>query len=118
MAIKRAKTDAVCAVPLVSELFVPDEDDEEDDDAPAPKAKAQPKQQAQKPQPQTPAVPVSVKRAVELAEKLVMNHDIDPESLATKFLPEGVANFDSLTEQQAAAIVPKLAEFLNAQGGK
>lgn len=62
-------------------------------------------------------VSTKVKKAVELAEKLVMNHGFDPEELATRHLPEGVANFDSLTESQAAAIVPKLSEFLNAQVG-
>jgi hypothetical protein len=115
MAVKRAKVAAVRQLPLVSELFVADD---VDSDEPAPKAKSQPKQQSQKPAAQSPAVPTSVKKAVELAEKLVMNHDFDPEAMALKFLPEGVANFDLLTEQQAAAIVPKLVEFLNAQVSK
>jgi hypothetical protein len=117
MAVKRAKVAAVRQLPLVSELFVAD--DGETTDEPAPKAKSQPKQQSQKPAAQAPAVPTSVKKAVELAEKLVMNHDFDPEELATRHLPEGVANFDSLTESQAGAIVPKLVELLNSQvGGK
>jgi hypothetical protein len=118
MAVKRAKVAAVRQLPMVSELFVADDGEDE----PAPKKAEQKKngQAARVPQQQTqaPAVPSSVKKAVELAEKLVLNHDIDPEVLATRFLPEGVANFDSLNESQAGAIVPKLAEFLNAQGGK
>jgi len=56
-----------------------------------------------------------VKAAVDLAYKLQKEHNVDAETLAMQFLPEGVAKFSSLTEEQAAGIVPGLAELLNSK---
>lgn len=61
----------------------------------------------------------SVKTAVDLATKLQKDHSVDFESLAMQFLPEGVAKFSELTDEQAAEAVPGLVDLLNAklQGG-
>jgi hypothetical protein len=120
---KRRVTLSICGLGMLDETevetipdvqYVPTPDFEHSGDVKILEVAPEP-EPVQKPSDQ---VPTKVKKAVELAEKLVLNHDIDPEVLATRFLPEGVANFDSLNESQAGAIVPKLAEFLNAQGGK
>lgn len=116
MAVKRAKVAAVRQLPLVSELFVAEP--EEDDDPTPPKANAaaastKPNQSASAPQAQAPES--FVKKAVELARKLVIDHKIEAESLAMQFLPEGVGRFEDLTEDQAKAAVPGLAEILTAK---
>jgi hypothetical protein len=114
MAVKRAKVGAVSDVPLVSEIFAPEGDD---DDTPAPQQQRQ-NGSAGKPtpqQPSAPAVPASIKRAVELSTKLVVDHKVEIEALAMQFLPEGVANFSDLTEEQAASVIPGLVDLLNSK---
>ena len=56
-----------------------------------------------------------VKTAVDLATKLQKDWGVDFESLSMQFLPEGVAKFSALTEEQAAEVVPGLAELLNTK---
>jgi hypothetical protein len=124
MSLKRAKVGGICQVPLVSELFVPDDDgdaDDETDRQPQQRPAANNTQQRRTPQPaattapEKPSVPQSVGKAMALAKKLVDDHSVDPEELAVQFLPEGVARFDDLNELQAATIVPALAELLTAK---
>jgi hypothetical protein len=119
---KRRVTLSICGLGMLDETevetipdvqYVPTPDFEHSeevriiDDEPTPKQIEQPKS--------ANVSQSKVKKAVELAEKLVMNHDFDPEALALRFLPEGVPNFDSLSEDQAGAIVPELARFLTDQ---
>lgn len=122
MSLKRAKVGGICQVPLVSELFVPDDADDEED----PPAKSQSREAKQQPQNQKsppkggtpnekPSVPQSVAKAVELSEKLIAYDDVEFEDLAVQFLPEGVSKFEDLNELQAATIVPALVELLNAK---
>ncbi len=67
-------------------------------------------------QPETSTAAASNKdTAVELAKKLHDEHGIEFEALAMQFLPEGVAKFGSLTDEQAAEIVPGLQELLKAK---
>lgn len=53
-----------------------------------------------------------VKTACNLANKLQEEHGVEFEALAMQFLPEGVAKFEDLTENDAAGIIPGLAELL------
>jgi hypothetical protein len=117
MAIKRAKVGAVCDVPLVSEIFAPGDKEPGDDRQPG-RGKSQQNGSAAKPaqqQPSAPAVPASIKRAVELSTKLVVDHKVEIEALAMQFLPEGVANFSDLTDEQAASVIPGLVDLLNSK---
>lgn len=116
MAVKRAKVAAVRQLPLVSELFVADDSDEPDE--PQPKQRggnqsqsAPPTQQSRPPQSQM----TFVEKAVELSQKLVKNHNVEPESLVMQFLPEDVGRFEDLNEAQAEEVVPKLIELLNTK---
>lgn len=127
MSLKRAKVGGICQVPLVSEIFVPDEDSDDDDDGPPPvKAKTAAasasasagKPAATKPQPEQQQ-PENVARlkAIELWNKLVKNHGVDVEALTVQFLPEGVATVEDLTEDQAFDVVPGLVDLLNSKIG-
>ena len=120
MSLKRAKVGAVCQVPLVSELFVPGEDDEDEGTAGTP-ARHEPKgrtasaRRSDEPADKSVRGPASATaKAVELARKLI-EQGVEEEDLVRQFLPEGVATFDQLNDLQAAAVVPGLAELLNAK---
>jgi hypothetical protein len=116
MSLKRAKVGGICQVPLVSELFVPDDaDDDEDLPAKTQSREVKPQPLNQKNAAKAPSVPQSIAKAVDLANKLVLNHGVEPEDLARQFLPENVESFDKLNELQAAAVVPSLVELLNAK---
>lgn len=119
MSIKRAKSQAICDVPLVSELFVPGEDDQDD----RPQAK-QSKQSTQTARQRTAPAAGSngggqssekrgTAKAVELYDKLV-KFGVDHESLVMQFLPEGVASFADLTDEQANDAIEPMVELLNS----
>jgi hypothetical protein len=115
MAVKRAKVGAVSDVPLVSEIFAPESDD--DDDLPPARARAASAPPAGKSAPaQLSSAPTAsaVARAIELSKKLLAK-GIELEDLVTQFLPEGVPSFDMLTDEQAAEVIPGLADLLNAK---
>lgn len=68
----------------------------------------------------TPAAPASeigqaAKAATDLAKKLQKDHGVEAEALAMQFLPEGVDLFSKLSEEQAQAVIPGLAELLNSK---
>jgi hypothetical protein len=119
MSLKRAKVGAICQVPLVSEIFAPGEDDEDDDDnqppAKAKAAAATSNTSAPSAPPLTPQQESFVKKAAELANKLVTTYGVEMEDLSTQFLPEGVARFEDLTEDQAEPIVGNLVELVNSK---
>lgn len=117
MSIKRAKSLAVCDVPMVSEIFAP-EDGGAHDIKPSPKASpsvnrasAQP---PERPEPQE-TVPDAVDRACTLATKLQKEHGVKFDDLKAQFLPDGVIKFSDLTEDQAIGVIPGLAELLTAK---
>ncbi len=116
MAVKRAKVGAVSDVPLVSEIFAPESDDH-DEPTHAPQARQQQngasRNQQSAPPPATQESMIT--RAVNLANKLVMEHKLEPEELAVQFLPEDVGRFDDLSEEQAAGVVPGLSSLLTAK---
>lgn len=114
MSVKRAKSAAVCDVPLVSEIFAPEGDDDP------------PKQQSVKPkgdkskvetqQAPPPAAPKEnvVENVVGLVKKLT-DRGAEISDLITQFCPEGVAKFEDLSEAQALEIQPAIVELLNAK---
>lgn len=114
MAVKRAKVAAVRQLPLVSELFVAEPDDlDHEPEATTAKVAAP----AGKPAtaPQASAVPEAIKNASNMATRLVMEHGVAIDDLAVQFLPEGIARFDDLTEEQAKAALPGLSQLLTAK---
>lgn len=128
MSIKRAKSAAVCDVPMVSEIFAPDEEGARErgregetqrsansKPANAPRSNTQASAAVGDEQPPQGGTPHSIKTAVDLAAKLQKDHGVDFESLAMQFLPEGVGKFSELSEDQAAEVVPGLAELLTAK---
>ena len=106
MAVKRAKSSAVYDVPLVSEIFAPDDDQQPE----PPKSKAQSQKQDPQPQPKESVVD----NVVGLAAKLTAR-GLEIEDLVVQFLPEGTARFEDLTDEQALAIQPAMVELLNAK---
>lgn len=112
MAVKRAKVAAVRQLPLVSELFVAEEDGESNAQRTIQNA------QSAKPKAAPAAEPAkkasSVETAVLLATKL-QERGIEFEELVMQFLPEGTADFKDLTDEQAATLVPSMSELLNAK---
>jgi hypothetical protein len=114
MSAKRAIVDAALKLPLVSELFT---QDLEEQIAGNVTEKAQQTRSRNSSTPsatsgaQTPKVEMK-KRAVNLKNKLIAEHGID-ETDTLNVLPEGVHNFDELTEEQATDVVPKLSGWLN-----
>jgi hypothetical protein len=114
MAVKRAKVAAVRQLPLVSELFVAEEDVEDGDKQQAisnkPKAEPQNTQNTQTAQKEQDSV-------VEIVESLAIkafNLGADSGKLDA-LLPEGCAAFGQLKEDEAAAIRPKLVDLINEQ---
>lgn len=59
----------------------------------------------------------AVQKAVDLAKRLNSEFEIDYESLVMQFLPEGVAKFGALTEEQAVEILPGIEELLKTKMG-
>lgn len=69
----------------------------------------------QSPANDTPGMPVNVAKAVELSTKLQKEYGVDFESLSMQFLPEGVAKFSDLTDEQAAESVKGLSALLTTK---
>lgn len=133
--IKRAKSSAVCDVAMVSEIFAPEGDvrrvdtpvrDEpegrrgfDDSNQPPAKAKGTNKGEHVPEQTTSPAPPnggqeTSVEKAVRISKKL-LEHKCEMEDLVVQFLPEGVARFEDLSEEQADEAVPSMIELLNGK---
>ena len=117
MATKRALVDATLKLPLVSELFT---QDLEETIAAAVQTKSQQtktrasvKDDGHREPPPSNGKSDAVKKAVNLAKQLE-GKGIDESDLCMQFLPEGVASFADLTEEQATEIIPALVETLNA----
>jgi hypothetical protein len=112
MAVKRAKVAAVRQLPLVSELFIADDDGELEGEV------SNTRTNPEKPQQTVPTTPQAVAKAIELAKKLVEKGTAF-EDLAIQFLPEGVPTFEALSEEQATPIVPEFSRLLTMKvGGK
>ncbi|MBX3266389.1 MAG: hypothetical protein KF831_06745 [Acidobacteria bacterium] len=109
MACKRAAVAATRKLPLVSELFTQDLGDGGQARTPAKRHAA-------------PAAPKAngrnaesfVERACGLVRKLTET-GLEGRELAEQFLPKGVEKFSQLSEAQAEAIIPGMAELLNSQ---
>lgn len=123
MSNKRAFIAAVQQLPLVSELFATDPEGGKDDEKTAGKSKpaaSAPRRQASSNNepPTSSSTPshtgTNVDSAVNLAKKL-LEHGVDEEALAMQFLPEGVAKFSDLTDEQAAAVLEPMSTLLNAK---
>lgn len=130
MAVKRAKVAAVRQLPLVSELFVA-----EDDDSSVPPAVAggdrsntssSPKPAGSNGRsradtsaaPQTSPAPPSAESVVDVVVRLVgklTEAGVPIEDLNELYLPAGVEKFADLTEDQAAEIRNDLVQALNAR---
>jgi len=119
IAIKRAKVAAVCDVAMVSEIFAPEDGPE------PPVTRTRPSADQPQSSPKTSTAGAAqrsnapqngvVQTAVDLAYKLQKQFGVDAETLAMQFLPEGVAKFSDLTEEQAAEAVPGLVDLMNAK---
>lgn len=108
MAVKRAKVAGVRQLPLVSELFTPDDLEPPAEPLPVKRKAAAPAV----PAPAANESPVDV--VIKLVQRLI-DRGISPDDLAAQFLPDGVMFFTELTDEQAAAIRPGIVELLNAQ---
>lgn len=116
MSIKRAKTAAVCDVPMVSEIFAP-EDGGAHDIKPSPKASPSVNRASAPPERPEPQETVSdaLAKACQLATKLQKDHGVKFEDLKSQFLPADATKFSDMTDEQAAEAIPGLVELLNAK---
>ncbi len=117
MSDKRATVGAVNKLPLVSELFADDPDDKTPErhgksvQRKASRPAVEPDEGVRAPEPAAG----SIETAVNLATKLQKDHGVKADDLAAQFLPDGVTKFSELSDEQAAAVVPGLAELLTAK---
>ena len=110
MAVKRAKVAGVRQLPLVSELFAPDDHDTDTNEpTPTPARRS-----AQTASPAPPKTETAVETLGLLVKKLV-DRGMAMGDLETQFLPEGVASFADLTDEQAEEIRPGVVELLNTK---
>jgi hypothetical protein len=114
MAVKRAKVAAVRQLPLVSELFIDDSDQED-----APKIRTGNGNDRIQKSPVATAPGSDRKESVVkivcgLVKKLI-DRGAEMEDLAVQFLPEGIANFEDLSEEQALEIQPAVVELLKSK---
>lgn len=116
MSIKRAKSLAVCDVPMVSEIFAPEDGAAKvkPSEPASPSVNRSTAKPPERPEPQE-TVSDALAKACELATKLQKDHGVKFEDLQSQFLPKDVVKFSDLTDEQAAAVVPGLAELLNAK---
>jgi len=121
MAAKRSTVAAVQKLPLVSELFATDLGESTTPSARTTNStksngnRSSTKQEAKASRPAVPADDRTyIDRAINLAEKLSAK-EIDMEDLVVQFLPEGVARFEELTNDQAEEIVPGMVELFNSK---
>ncbi len=115
MAVKRAKVAGVRQLPLVSELFAPDDGGHDNEPTKQPAGRASDTNATRK---ATSPVPqkqeeTAVDKAIKLAAKLREN-GIEEEDIAIQFLPEGVARFEDLSIDQADEAMPTMIAALNA----
>lgn len=120
MSAKRAMVDAVLRLPLVSKLFTQDLGEQLKDNVQKKQSETHSRNNRAKTGGESENVPPTmtpnekVKRVVEIADKLQKEHGVDLEDLVTQFLPEGVAAFADLLEDDASEILPSLVALLNA----
>ena len=108
MAVKRAKVAGVRQLPLVSELFAPEDlDDTTPDHTPTPS-------NGMRTPPSAPSTETAVEVVVTLVSKLI-ERGVSVEELAEVHLPKGVERFEDLTPEQAFEIRNDLVTLLNAK---
>lgn len=118
MAVKRATVAGVRKLPLVSEIFATDPN-ENLEDRPDARTQSRARSTAKPSAPATSDAPTkqatAVDKAVEISTKLQKEYDATPDDLAIQFLPEGVAKFSELSEEQAQGAIPGLVALLNSK---
>lgn len=116
MATKRAEVAGAQKLPGVSELFTQDLGDVEHENLNGGSQRSHSSSSAPTPTHSGPAKQsgTQVEVAKTLARKLI-DSGCEPEDLAVQFLPEGVAKFSLLSEEQAAGVIEPMSELLNAQ---
>lgn len=113
MAVKRAKVAAVRQLPLVSELFVAEEDVEQNAERGTRNAESKPKAEPQKAQTAQKEQEESVVEIVDsLAAKAFSVHNISTDRL-NALLPPKCESYGQLTEAEAEEVRPRLINLIN-----